>query len=40
MVKTNFSKSSDGAMTAGLIQNDEKENLVYSERYGYIHTKR
>jgi hypothetical protein len=27
-------------MTASLIQNDEKEGFVYSERYGYVPTKR
>lgn len=37
---TNFSKSNEGVMTAGLIQNNEKDGFVYTERYGYIPTKR
>ena len=37
---TNFSKSDSGIMTAGLIQDNEKEGFVYSERYGYVPTKR
>lgn len=40
LAQTNFSKSSDGAMTAGLIQDNEKDGFVYSEKYGYIPTKR
>lgn len=40
LAQTNFSKSDSGVMTAGLIQNDEKDGFVYSERYGYVPTKR
>ena len=40
LAQANFSKSSDGVMTAGLIQDNEKEGFVYSERYGYVPTKR
>lgn len=40
LAQTNFSKSSDGIMTAGLIQDDSKDGFVYSERYGYVPTKR
>ena len=40
LAQTNFSKPSDGIMTAGLIDNGEKEGFVYSERYGYVPTKR
>lgn len=40
LAQTNFSKSNEGVMTAGLIQKDEKEGFVYSERYGYVPTKR
>ena len=40
LAQANFSKSSDGIMTAGLIQKDEKEGFVFSERYGYVPTKR
>ena len=40
LAQNNFSKSSDGVMTAGLIQDDEKEGFVYSARYGYVPTKR
>ena len=35
-----FSKSNEGTMTAGLIQNNEKDGFVYTERYGYVPTKR
>ena len=38
--QTNFSKSNDGVMTAGLIQDNEREGFYYSERYGYVPTKR
>lgn len=37
---TNFSKSDSGVMTAGLIQDNEREGFVYSERYGFVPTKR
>ena len=40
LAQTNFSKSSDSIMAAGLIQNNEKEGFFYSERYGYVPTKR
>ena len=40
LAQTNFSKSNEGVMTAGLIQDNEKEGFVYSERYGYVPTKR
>ena len=40
LAQTNFSKVSDGVMTAGLVQSNEKEGFVYSERYGYVPTKR
>jgi hypothetical protein len=32
----NFSKSNDGAMTAGVIDDGEKDNFAYCERYGYV----
>ena len=38
--QTNFSKPNDGVMTAGLIQDNEKEGFYYSKRYGYVPTKR
>ena len=40
LAQSNFSKSDSGVMTAGIIQNDEKDGFVYSERYGYVPTKR
>ena len=40
LAQTNFSNPNGNVMTAGLIQNDEKEGFVYSERYGYVPTKR
>lgn len=39
LAQTNFSKSNDGVMTAGLIDNVEKEGFVET-RYGYIPVKR
>lgn len=40
LAQANFSKVGDGVMTAGLVQSNEKEGFVYSERYGYVPTKR
>ena len=40
LAQTNFSKPNDVVMTAGLIKEDEKDGFVYSERYGYVPTKR
>jgi hypothetical protein len=40
LAQTNFSKSSGSVMTAGLIQDDERDGFIYSARYGYVPTKR
>ncbi len=40
LANVNFSKNDNGIMTAGLIQDNEKEGFVYSKRYGYVPTKR
>lgn len=40
LAQTNFSTSNECVMTAGLIQDNEKEGFYYSERYGYVPTKR
>ena len=40
LAQTNFSKPDNGVMTAGLVQSNEKEGFYYSERYGYVPTKR
>ena len=36
LAQTNFSKINDSVMTAGLVQDDEKEGFYESARYGYI----
>lgn len=40
LAQTNFSTSNECVITAGLIQDNEKEGFYYSERYGYVPTKR
>lgn len=40
LASVNFSKSDNGAMTAGLINNKEADGFVVSSRYGYIPVKR
>lgn len=37
LANPNFSKANDGAMVAGIIDNGEKDNSAYYERYGYVH---
>ena len=39
LANPNFSKSNDGAMVAGIINNSEKDGFAYYERYGYVPVK-
>ena len=36
LANPNFSKTNDGAMVAGIVDNGEKDNFAYCERYGYV----
>lgn len=36
LANPNFSKANDGAMVAGIVDNGEKDNFAYCERYGYV----
>ena len=37
LANPNFSKSNDGAMVAGIVDDGAKEGFAYYERYGYVH---
>lgn len=39
LANSNFSKSNDGAMVAGIINNGDKDGFAYYERYGYVPVK-
>lgn len=39
LANPNFSKSNDGAMVAGVVDNSEKDGFAYYDRYGYVPVK-
>ena len=37
LANPNFSKANDGAMVAGIVDDETKDGFAYYERYGYVH---